>query len=209
MRSPTIICAFLVACLASNCQASVFLPKQMQVQNAPRSFAAHAPSTSSDLKNSLRSAMRQRRTPTGSSTAMAIPGYGVAEQIFVGGFGTFLSIYNIVITARVLLSWFPQAQGIAILEPVYAITDPYLNLFRGIIPPVFGLDLSPLAAFFLLSVMTKATVAVGCEIPEHMKGNKYYRQNKSVFGPQPNALQRRFSQITGDKKKQQQPSLNL
>ena len=26
--------------------------------------------------------------------AMAIPGYGVAEQIFVGGFATFLDIYN-------------------------------------------------------------------------------------------------------------------
>lgn len=38
-------------------------------------------------------------------------GYGVAEQVFVGGFANFLSIFNIVITARVLLSWFPQAQG--------------------------------------------------------------------------------------------------
>jgi YggT family protein len=211
MKSPTVICAFLVACLAStNVSASVFLPKQMQVQNAPRSFAASASNPSSqDVKNSLRSAIRNR-TPTGSSTAMAIPGYGVAEQVFVGGFGTFLSIYNIVITARVLLSWFPQAQEIGVLQPVFAITDPYLNLFRGIIPPVFGLDLSPLAAFFLLSVMTKATVAVGCDtVPDHMKGNKFYKQNKSVFGPQPNVLQRQFSKISGGNKKNQQPSLNL
>jgi uncharacterized protein YggT (Ycf19 family) len=208
MKSPTVICAFLVACLASNCEASVFLPKQMQVQNAPHSFAmAASNSGTADLKNSLRSAIR--RTPAGSGTAMAIPGYGIAEQVFVGGFGTFLSIYNIVITARVLLSWFPQAQEIGLLQPVFQITDPYLNLFRGIIPPVFGLDLSPLAAFFLLSVMTKATVAVGCDtVPAHMKGNNYYRQNKSVFGPQPNAFQRRFSQIKGGDKKQQ-PSLNL
>lgn len=63
---------------------------------------------------------------------MAIPGYGVAEQVFVGGFQNFLSIYNLVITARILLSWFPQAQGVAVLQPVYAITDPYLNLFRGL-----------------------------------------------------------------------------
>ena len=88
--------------------------------------------------------MRQSCSTNGA--AMAIPGYGVTEQIFVGGFMNFLSIYNIVITARVLLSWFPQAQGIAVLQPVYQITDPYLNLFRGIIPPVFGLDLSPLLA---------------------------------------------------------------
>jgi hypothetical protein len=40
-----------------------------------------------------------------------LAGYGIAEQVFVGGFGNFLSAYNFVITARVLLSWFPQAQG--------------------------------------------------------------------------------------------------
>ena len=89
---------------------------------------------------------------------------------FTGGFGNFLTAYNAVITLRVLLSWFPQAQGIAILEPVFAVTDPYLNLFRGLIPPLFGLDLSPILAFFLLNVLTNATAAVGCEIPPHMQG---------------------------------------
>lgn len=109
---------------------------------------------------------------------MAIPGYGVAEQVFVGGFANFLSIYNLVITARILLSWFPQAQGVAALQPVYAITDPYLNLFRGVIPPIFGLDLSPIAAFFLLNVLTNATAAVGAEIPESLAK----KLKKSRFG---------------------------
>lgn len=85
--------------------------------------------------------------------------------VFVGGFSNFLSIYNVIITARILLSWFPQAQGVGLLQPVYAITDPYLNLFRGLIPPIFGLDLSPILAFFLLSVMGNVTAAVGAEIP--------------------------------------------
>jgi YggT family protein len=75
--------------------------------------------------------MRLSSNPT-TGAAMAIPGYGIAEQVFVGGFQNFLSIYNLVITARILLSWFPQAQGVALLQPVYAITDPYLNLFRGL-----------------------------------------------------------------------------
>lgn len=66
----------------------------------------------------------------------------------------------------------------ALLQPVYAITDPYLNLFRGIIPPVFGLDLSPLAAFFLLNVVTNATAAVGAEIPESLQK----KLKKSRFG---------------------------
>jgi YggT family protein len=88
-----------------------------------------------------------------------------------------------VITARVLLSWIPQAQGVALLQPIYQITDPYLNLFRGIIPPVFGLDLSPLLAFFLLTALTNVTAAVGAEItPELRKKLKKNRINP--FAPQ-------------------------
>lgn len=175
MRSPTLLCALLAVSLASTATASVFLPKQMQVKTAPRSFAVAKNSMSNKMNRRLMTGSRS----SGSKTAMAIPGYGIAEQVFVGGFGTFLSIYNLVITARILLSWVPQAQGIAILQPVFMITDPYLNLFRGIIPPIFGLDLSPLAAFFLLNVMTNATAAVGAEIPA---GQQQNYQNKSVFG---------------------------
>lgn len=109
------------------------------------------------------------RSASGHVLAMAIPGYGVAEQVFVGGFANFLSIYNTVITARILLSWFPQAQGIGALQPVYAVTDPYLNLFRGIIPPIFGLDLSPILAFVTLNLLSSATASVGAEIPQELK----------------------------------------
>lgn len=140
-------------------------------------------SSHNDAKARLLSRQRQRSISSHHNhyqhlpAAMAIPGYGVAEQIFVGGFANFLQIYNFVITARVLLSWFPQAQGVAALQPVYAITDPYLNLFRGIIPPVFGLDLSPILAFFTLNVLTSATAAVGCEKPE--EGKKLVRRDDS------------------------------
>jgi YggT family protein len=140
---------------------------------------------------------------------MAIPGYGVTEQVFVGtqcavrgssrlsigfsrfctyfvvvsytgGFTNFLSIYNLIITARILLSWFPQAQGIGVLQPVYAITDPYLNLFRGIIPPLFGLDFSPILAFFLLNLLSNATAAIGYEIPPELAQQKRYQLPSST-----------------------------
>ena len=71
----------------------------------------------------------------------------------------------------------------AALQPVYAITDPYLNLFRGLIPPIFGLDLSPLLAFFLLSLMTNATAAVGCEIPPGMQ--QKFNNRPMPFGGRP------------------------
>jgi len=111
--------------------------------------------------------------------AMAIPGNGISEQIFIGGFLNFLSLYNVVITARILLSWFPQAMGVPALQPVFAITDPYLNAFRGLIPPIFGLDLSPLLAFFALNAASTATAALGHEIPDKYK---ITQSKKSAFG---------------------------
>jgi len=47
------------------------------------------------------------------------------------------SIYNALVTARILLSWFPQAQGISALQPLFLVTDPFLNLFRGLGLQVF------------------------------------------------------------------------
>jgi len=130
--------------------------------------------------------LRRKVNPSTNGAAMAIPGYGVAEQVFVGGFANFLSVYNIVITARVLLSWFPQAQGIGLLQPVFQITDPYLNLFRGIVPPIFGLDLSPILAFVLLNVLTSATAAVGAEItPNDEKKIKQLLSSQQYNGLRP------------------------
>ena len=65
-----------------------------------------------------------------------------------------LQIYSLVLIVRVLLSWFPNLDwGNPVLSSVGAITDPYLNAFRGLIPPLGGIDLSALLAFFALSAM--------------------------------------------------------
>ncbi len=65
-----------------------------------------------------------------------------------------LSIYLLVLLVRVLLSWFPNIDwSNPVLSSVSAITDPFLNAFRGLIPPVGGLDLSALLAFLALQLM--------------------------------------------------------
>ena len=64
-----------------------------------------------------------------------------------------LSIYTLVLLVRVLLSWFPNLDwSNPILSSVSSITDPYLNAFRGLIPPVGGLDFSAILAFVLLQL---------------------------------------------------------
>jgi YggT family protein len=66
----------------------------------------------------------------------------------------FLNIYLILLVVRVLLTWFQSAswaeQIMSFLSPI---TDPYLNLFRSIIPPLGGMDLSPILAFFALQLL--------------------------------------------------------
>ncbi len=64
-----------------------------------------------------------------------------------------LSIYSLVLLVRVLLSWFPNLDwSNPVLSTVSSITDPYLNAFRGLIPPVGGLDFSAIVAFIVLSL---------------------------------------------------------
>ena len=163
----SIAAVFLLA--VTTASASVFLPYSVKTTANTRSAFSKTYANNNYNSDFSKQVKRVRRACSTNAAAMAIPGYGVTEQIFVGGFMNFLSLYNLIITARILLSWFPQAQGIGALQPVYAITDPFLNLFRGIIPPVFGLDLSPILAFVLLNVLTNATAAVGAEIPPELK----------------------------------------
>ena len=71
-----------------------------------------------------------------------------------------LQIYSLVLIVRVLLTWFPNVDmGNPVLSTVSSITDPYLNAFRGLIPPLGGLDLSAILAFVALSLMQQLLVS--------------------------------------------------
>ena len=68
--------------------------------------------------------------------------------------GQTLSIYSFILIIRVLLTWFPGIDwSNGILSAICSITDPYLNIFRGIIPPIGGFDISSILAFLLLNVV--------------------------------------------------------
>ncbi len=71
-----------------------------------------------------------------------------------------LQIYSFVLIVRVLLTWFPNVDmGNPVLSTVSSITDPYLNAFRGLLPPLGGLDLSAILAFVALSLMQQLLVS--------------------------------------------------
>lgn len=68
--------------------------------------------------------------------------------------------YTVLLFIRVIGSWFPNFSQYKFMRFVVYYTDPYLNLFRKIIPPIGGvLDLSPLLAFFALQLLEKIVIS--------------------------------------------------
>jgi YggT family protein len=62
-------------------------------------------------------------------------------------------VYTLFLIVRVVGSWFPAFAHHKMMHFIAFYTDPYLNLFRRLIPPIGGmLDLSPLIAFFVLQI---------------------------------------------------------
>ena len=75
---------------------------------------------------------------------------------------TLAYVYLVLIFIRIILSWVPRMPynrwlnaGVKFVSDV---TDPYLNLFRRILPPVRmgpgALDLSPIVATFVLIIVS-------------------------------------------------------
>lgn len=82
--------------------------------------------------------------------------------------GALFLVYIILILIRVLLSWVPRMPYNptlrAVLDFITETTDPYLNLFRRIVPPIgsggFGLDLSPMIGLIVLFILRGIVVSL-------------------------------------------------
>ena len=74
----------------------------------------------------------------------------------VSPFPACVQIYLVLLTIRVLLTWFRNINWNSTpFNTIRQFTDPYINLFRGVVPPIGGMDLSPMLGFFLLSLAAK------------------------------------------------------
>ncbi len=64
---------------------------------------------------------------------------------------TLFSIYSLLLFTRISLSWFPTLYQYQATKFILFVTDPYMNIFKKIIPPIGGvLDLSPMIALVAL-----------------------------------------------------------
>jgi YggT family protein len=97
------------------------------------------------------------------STWFAITRTDVADYL-----NTLVLVYLVLIFIRILTSWIPRMPYnrylAAFLKFVSDVTDPYLNLFRRILPPVRmgpgALDLSPIVATFVLIIVSSIVVGL-------------------------------------------------
>jgi YggT family protein len=94
--------------------------------------------------------------------ALALSRQDVADYV-----AALFLVYIVLILIRVLISWIPRMPYNptlrAVLDFVSETTDPYLNLFRRLIPPLggggIGLDLSPMIGIIVLVVLRGLLVA--------------------------------------------------
>ena len=78
----------------------------------------------------------------------------MATELLADTLSNFIQIYLVLIIVRILLSWFQTAEwAYQIMSFLSPITDPYLNIFRSFIPPLGGLDISPILAILLLQIV--------------------------------------------------------
>lgn len=59
-------------------------------------------------------------------------------------------VYYVLILARVVLSWVRHNPYQPLIRFVYEVTEPVLGFFRGIIPSLGMVDISPLVALLAL-----------------------------------------------------------
>lgn len=75
----------------------------------------------------------------------------------------FVGVYVLLILAYIVISWVPPGT-LTSLEPVRRflrdVCEPYLGLFRRVIPPLGMLDLSPIAAVLSLYILERIVNAL-------------------------------------------------
>jgi YggT family protein len=66
---------------------------------------------------------------------------------------TFINLYSFVVLAAVVMSWIQVDRNNPIANFVLTLTEPVLAPIRQAIPPMGGLDLSPMVLLIALQVL--------------------------------------------------------
>ena len=87
---------------------------------------------------------------------MTLPPVAIGRDEIADYVSALFIVYLILIFVRILLSWIPRMPYNVYLRGVVTFieetTNPYLNLFRRVLPPIGPFDISPILAIFVLLI---------------------------------------------------------
>ncbi|MFC1544551.1 YggT family protein [Gemmatimonadota bacterium] len=78
--------------------------------------------------------------------------YNIVDQTF--------TLYGYLLLARIIMSWVNLDYRQPWIRLVVRITDPFLQPFRALIPPLGGIDFSPIVAFFVLNMIKRLVLTM-------------------------------------------------
>jgi YggT family protein len=65
------------------------------------------------------------------------------------------TIYGYLLLARIILSWLRVDYNNPWIRLLVRVTEPFLAPFRTLIPPLGGIDFSPIVAFVVLNMLRR------------------------------------------------------
>ncbi len=63
-----------------------------------------------------------------------------------------LRVYETMMLIYILMSWVPESRSTQLGRVLGSMVEPYLSIFRKIIPPIGMIDFSPIIAFIILDI---------------------------------------------------------
>ncbi|MBV1873994.1 MAG: YggT family protein, partial [Gammaproteobacteria bacterium] len=89
----------------------------------------------------------------------------------VGILGLLLNFFFWAIIIQVVLSWVAPQSNNPIIGLLYQITEPIMAPARKLLPPMGGMDFSPIITFMLIQlakIMVVGTLAQALQIPQQL-----------------------------------------
>jgi len=73
----------------------------------------------------------------------------------MGLLGSLIDLYSLIVLVAVVLSWVPMRTRNPIVTLVYRLTEPVFASIRGVLPPMAGVDLSPMVLLLALQLLKR------------------------------------------------------
>ncbi|HVE81022.1 MAG TPA: YggT family protein [Candidatus Dormibacteraeota bacterium] len=75
------------------------------------------------------------------------------EAVLINFINLFVTVFNILLLARVLMSWIQPQPTSGIGQFIFDVTEPVLAPIRKLLPQTYMIDFSPIVAFLLLQLI--------------------------------------------------------